>query len=77
MKTHKMILLDLFGSKCVYCGDQGKTIDHVFPRSKGGGKLGLRNKVIACEECNRMKGNQTAVEFLSRCETILRRFKYI
>ena len=47
---------------CQYCGVQpGKTqltIDHVVPRSKGGGTT-WDNVVAACGPCNRRKGNRT------------------
>ena len=47
---------------CQYCGSQpGKaqlTIDHVVPRSKGGGTT-WDNVVAACAPCNRRKGNRT------------------
>jgi 5-methylcytosine-specific restriction endonuclease McrA len=47
---------------CQYCGAQpGKaqlTIDHVVPRSKGGGTT-WDNVVAACAPCNRRKGNRS------------------
>ena len=58
------------GLICHYCkselcwNDFGKpknkrvTIDHVIPLSKGGDKWNKKNLVIACETCNREKGNK-------------------
>jgi 5-methylcytosine-specific restriction endonuclease McrA len=50
---------------CQYCADQpGKahlTIDHVLPRSRGGGTT-WENVVTACGPCNRRKGNRTPEE---------------
>ena len=50
---------------CQYCGVQpGKselTIDHVLPRSRGGGDS-WENVVAACGPCNRRKGNRTPDE---------------
>lgn len=50
---------------CQYCGAQpGKaelTIDHVLPRSRGGGDS-WKNVVAACGPCNRRKGNRTPAE---------------
>jgi 5-methylcytosine-specific restriction endonuclease McrA len=57
-------------ARCFYCGkyikyfvhrggnknDEGYTIDHLFPRSKGFRKAG--NIVLACRRCNEMKGNR-------------------
>jgi len=50
---------------CQYCGIRlGKaslTIDHVFPRSRGG-KTTWENVTTACAPCNRRKGNRTPEE---------------
>ena len=42
---------------CQYCGSRGSlTVDHVIPRSKGGGST-WENIVASCAPCNRRKGN--------------------
>lgn len=50
---------------CQYCGAQpGKdqlTIDHVLPRSRGGGHA-WENVTTACGPCNRRKGDRTPEE---------------
>jgi len=50
---------------CQYCGielcDKTATIDHVVPRSKGGGST-WTNMVTACKDCNLFKGNRTPKE---------------
>src|SRR5262249_57586171 len=48
---------------CQYCGRRGDrlTIDHVVPRSRGGG-TSWTNVVAACLRCNLYKGNRTADE---------------
>lgn len=45
---------------CQYCGatDGPMTIDHVVPRSLGGGDT-WKNLVCACSACNNRKGNRT------------------
>lgn len=47
------------GDNCRYCGaairDGQKTIDHVIPRSRGGGNT-MGNLVVACRSCNCKKG---------------------
>lgn len=53
-------------SVCAYCkvtlDDYSRTVDHLFPKSRGG-KLSNSNKVPACGECNKMKGDMNIVEF--------------
>ncbi len=47
---------------CQYCGQRGSpenmSIDHVVPRSRGGG-ASWTNCVVACRRCNERKGNRT------------------
>lgn len=48
--------------QCQYCGSKHKlTLDHVFPRSKGG-KHTWDNVVTACESCNGRKGDRTPAQ---------------
>ena len=56
---------------CQYCGHQSKnskklTIDHVHPKSKGGGTQ-WTNLVAACSTCNTKKGNR----LLKECQMTL------
>jgi 5-methylcytosine-specific restriction endonuclease McrA len=48
-------------SRCAYCGRKlqwhESTLDHFFPRSKGGG-MHETNAVLACEPCNVAKGDR-------------------
>ena len=48
---------------CQYCGRQGHdlTIDHVVPRSRGGGHS-WENLVSACKTCNHRKGGKTLAQ---------------
>lgn len=46
---------------CQYCGQHGDTIDHIMPRSRGGGDS-WTNCVCACGPCNRKKKNMTPEE---------------
>jgi hypothetical protein len=44
--------------KCQYCGStKHLTIDHIIPKSKGGGDSWL-NLVVACSHCNTKKGDK-------------------
>jgi 5-methylcytosine-specific restriction endonuclease McrA len=47
---------------CQYCGRTSHlTVDHVVPRSRGGGSV-WENIVTSCAPCNRRKGDRTPVE---------------
>lgn len=50
------------GHTCQYCGStKNLTLDHVLPRSKGGGNT-WENVVTACEKCNSLKGDRTPAQ---------------
>lgn len=50
------------GHACVYCDSTKKlTIDHVFPKSRGG-KNTWMNLVTCCSKCNNKKDNKTPEE---------------
>lgn len=50
------------GHRCQYCNKtEDLTIDHVIPRSRGGGDT-WENLVAACNRCNHKKGNHTPNE---------------
>jgi len=64
------------GKPCPYCGrkmtSRGEyrcSIDHVYPKSKGG-DLRVGNKLICCLKCNKDKANMTPREFLEHLEKI-------
>lgn len=64
-------LLSKFNHTCVYCGGASKdkylVWEHVVPRSKGGSDSST-NAVLACSCCNRLKGNQSLREWLSKLD---------
>jgi len=45
-------------NRCVYCGVTATSIDHVIPRSRGGGH-NWENVVSACHKCNHLKADRT------------------
>lgn len=47
--------------RCAYCGGRATTIDHIFPRSRGG-RWSWTNCVAACEGCNFAKADRTPHE---------------
>lgn len=59
-------LLEKWGRKCVYCKAENTPlqIDHIQPRSRGGSDR-VSNLTLACESCNKAKGNLSVQEFLS------------
>ncbi len=48
--------------ECAYCGKFATTVDHIFPRSRGGKNEWL-NTIAACLSCNGKKGNKTLEQF--------------
>ncbi len=52
--------------RCHYCGKEMSkreaTIEHVVPVSRGGPVTDRRNIVLACEVCNKRKGNRILEE---------------
>ena len=49
------------GHRCAYCSARADTIDHVLPRSRGGGHT-WTNVVAACARCNHRKGDRLISE---------------
>lgn len=49
------------GHRCAYCSARADTIDHVLPRSRGGGHT-WTNVVAACARCNHRKGDRLLSE---------------
>lgn len=54
-------VLDRDGRRCGYCAAPATTVDHILPRSRGGGNT-WSNTVAACDRCNQRKGNRTPTE---------------
>ena len=46
---------------CAYCGGRADTVDHILPRSRGGGDTWF-NLVAACQSCNGLKGDRMPQE---------------
>lgn len=44
--------------QCAYCGSHATTVDHIHPRSRGGGNT-WENLVACCGPCNTAKGDRT------------------
>lgn len=55
---------------CQYCGSiKNLTVDHVWPRSKGG-KNNMSNLVTCCSRCNARKGNKTLREWIEGKDSV-------
>jgi hypothetical protein len=53
------------GRRCLYCGAASESIDHVHPRSRGGGSV-TENCVPACLGCNGDKGDSEVFSWYRR-----------
>ena len=49
-------------NKCIYCGSHSESIDHLFPRSKGGETI-TSNCVPCCLSCNGKKSDNDVLEW--------------
>jgi hypothetical protein len=60
----RQYLLEKFGRRCVYCGEDNTLlqVEHIRPKSRGGSDR-VSNLAVSCRECNQRKGNRTAAEF--------------
>ncbi len=56
------------GGRCVYCTATATSIDHVVPRSRGGGHS-WENVVSACHKCNHLKADRQLKELGWRLRT--------
>lgn len=52
----KTLILERDDYICQYCGEEGITIDHIYPQSQGGADHPI-NYLTACEECNLAKAD--------------------
>jgi len=60
----KEYLLLKWGHRCAYCKQTGIAlqVEHLVPKARGGSNR-VSNLTLACERCNRKKGNRTSEEF--------------
>ena len=69
-------LLEKWERQCTYCGKKNVPlqIEHIQPKSKGGSNR-VSNLCLACEKCNRKKGNKSVEDFLKKKPDLLKRIK--
>lgn len=70
-KPTRALILKRDDHTCQYCDYKGPnlTIDHVVPRSKGGGET-WQNLVASCLECNNCKDDRTPEEWADSLEAV-------
>lgn len=59
--ARRIAVLHRDGFTCGYCGEQGSTIDHILPQSRGGLST-WDNLITACAGCNQFKADRTPEE---------------
>ena len=60
------MIKDKWNNECAYCGyKENLTIDHVVPRSKGGGDFAT-NVICSCKSCNNAKGRTAVMEWYEK-----------
>ena len=69
-KPSRTMIYKRDGHKCQYCGStKNLTIDHIIPRSRGGGDT-WENLVVACMPCNTRKSDKLLEETNMNLRTI-------
>lgn len=69
-------LLEKWDRKCTYCNkkDIPLQIEHIHPKSKGGSNR-ISNLCLACDKCNKKKGDKSVEDFLKNQSSLLQRIK--
>lgn len=57
----RAVILTRDNKICAYCGRRATTVDHIFPKSRGGSH-DPSNLVACCKKCNERKNNRTPDE---------------
>lgn len=55
----RVLQRDMF--TCQYCQQPADTVDHIYPRSRGGATFDESNLVAACKSCNSRKSDKQGV----------------
>lgn len=58
----RTLMLRRDNHECAYCGKPANTVDHIYPRSRGGRNEWL-NTIAACMKCNGAKADKTLEQF--------------
>jgi len=57
-KKLRITVLDRDGWQCALCNAPATSVDHIFPRVKGGSMWALDNLQSLCKSCNSRKGGR-------------------
>jgi hypothetical protein len=57
-KKLRIQVLDRDGWVCAMCGKPAHTVDHIYPRVKGGDMWAMDNLQSLCKSCNSSKGGR-------------------
>ena len=57
-KKIRITVLDRDGWQCAICSKPADTVDHIYPRVKGGDMWALDNLQSLCKSCNSRKGGR-------------------
>jgi 5-methylcytosine-specific restriction endonuclease McrA len=57
-KKIRLTVLDRDGWLCAICNRPADTVDHIYPRVKGGSMWALDNLQCLCKSCNSRKGGR-------------------
>ena len=57
-KKIRITVLDRDGWQCAICNRPADSVDHIFPRVKGGSMWALDNLQSLCKSCNSRKGGR-------------------
>lgn len=70
-KPTRTLILKRDNHTCQYCEYRGPklTIDHIIPRSRGGGDT-WQNLVVSCLDCNNSKDNRTPEEWAMALQAV-------
>lgn len=55
-RSFRQSIFEAWGHRCAYCGDPAQSLDHIWPRARGGSTV-RANLAPACLPCNRRKGH--------------------
>jgi len=62
-QDYRRKIFEAWQKRCVYCGKEATTLDHLIPRTSPESSEGINNLIPACLRCNQNKGDQVMEEW--------------